>query len=233
MAIAVGDIHGCLNPLKKLIAALPPAEPLVFLGDYIDRGPDSAGVVRYLRGLAAQRPCRFLTGNHEDLMKEAIADRGSIDGWLINGGEATLSSYGVELDRWLREEDRGEFLRPDREFFDSLELFVEDEETIVVHAGIDPSIPDMARQKPEVLLWVRERFFLHTAAWQGKQIVFGHTPTLSLQLPPGEIIRKPHVFGIDTGCVYGGHLSALDMRTHKLYQAPSDFSYLTRRAQRN
>ena len=233
MAIAVGDIHGCLNPLKKLIAALPPGEPLVFLGDYIDRGPDSAGVVRYLRGLAAQRPCRFLKGNHEELMREATTDRGSIDLWLINGGEATLPSYGVELSRWLQEKDRGEFLRADREFYDSLELFVEDEETIFVHAGIDTSVPDMARQQPEVLLWVRERFFLNAAAWRGKQIVFGHTPTRSLHLPPGEIIRNHRVFGIDTGCVYGGHLTAMDMRTHELYQEPSDFSYLARRAQRH
>jgi serine/threonine protein phosphatase 1 len=223
MPIAIGDIHGCLSPLRLLVERLPAGETLIFLGDYIDRGPYSAGVIRYLRHLAKDRPCRFLKGNHEDLMENAIADAGEIDLWLANGGRATLASYGVDWREWSRQKDRGAFLGKDRPFFDPLEYYVEDEDSIFVHAGVDPHEPDLTKQKPQVLMWIREAFFLNSALWKGKQIFFGHTPTHSMGLLEGEIFHARRLYGIDTGCVYGGALTAIESRTHRIFQERSDF----------
>jgi serine/threonine protein phosphatase 1 len=225
MTIAIGDIHGCLAPLRLLVERLPAGETLVFLGDYVDRGPYSAGVIRYLRRLAKERPCRFLKGNHEDLMERAIADPGEIELWLVNGGGATLRSYGLEIGEWARSRDRSAFLGQDRDFIAGLELYVEDEDSIFVHAGVDPREPDMSRQKAQVLLWTREAFFRNAALWKGKQIFFGHTPTRIMGLPPGEIFHSRNLFGIDTGCVYGGALTAIDSRTHEVFQERSDYRY--------
>jgi serine/threonine protein phosphatase 1 len=223
MPFAIGDIHGCLSPLRLLVERLPAGEPLVFLGDYIDRGPHSAGVIRYLRRLAKDRPCRFLKGNHEDLMQTAIAEPDAIGAWLANGGGATLKSYGLDSREWASAPDRAAFLGQDRAFFDALELYVEDERSIFVHAGVDPHEPDLTKQKPRVLLWIREPFFRNAALWKGKQVFFGHTPTRSMGLPPGEIFQARRLYGIDTGCVYGGVLTAIDTRTHELFQERSDF----------
>ena len=225
MAIAIGDIHGCLAPLRRLVERLPEGEALIFLGDYIDRGPDPAAVVQFLKSLARRRPCRFLKGNHEDMMLRAVDSKEEISPWLWNGGAATLRSYGVEATVWKRSAHRGEILERDWEFYSSLELYIEDENTIFVHAGIDLQIPHMARQKPEVLLWIRERFFAAGHIWNGKEIIFGHTPTRFMGLPAGEIFKRPPLYGIDTGCVYGGMLTAIDSRRHTCYQEQSDFRY--------
>jgi serine/threonine protein phosphatase 1 len=225
MAIAVGDVHGCLVPLERLVRKLPAGEELVFLGDYIDRGPDSSGVVDFLARLAKTRSCRFLKGNHEDLMERAIEDPAHIPNWMYNGGNATLASYGVRMATWKQAPARGEFAARHRDFFASLATYHEDEHTIYVHAGVDPAIPEMERQSPEVLLWIRERFFRNADLWQGKQIIFGHTPTLLMGLADGEIFRADKLYGIDTGCVYGGCLTAIDSRTLTLYQEASDFRY--------
>jgi len=155
-------------------------------------------------------------------MHKAIADPGAIDLWLANGGVETLRSYGVEPRDWMRSRDRGEFLSRDRDFFDKLELWIEDGESIFVHAGLDPSQPDMSKQKAQVLLWIREPFFRNAALWNGKQVFFGHTPTRSMGLGASEIFRSRNLFGIDTGCVYGGMLTAIDSRTHEIFQERSD-----------
>jgi len=225
MPFAIGDIHGCLGPLRRLVERLPAEKPLVFLGDYVDRGPDSAAVLRYLQNLARERPCRLLKGNHEELMLNAIADAGAIDLWLVNGGGATLRSYGIEPGEWRAARDRGAFLTRDRPFLEALELYVEDEHTIFVHAGIDLAQPDMTRQKPRVLLWIREPFFRSRQPWTGKAIIFGHTPTFTMGLEPGEIFRHRGFRGIDTGCVYGGVLTAIDSDTQEIVQEPGDFRY--------
>ena len=221
MPIAIGDIHGCLRPLRRLLTRLPRDRELVFLGDYIDRGPDSAAVLTTLQSLAAQRPCRFLLGNHEQLLLDALQPGGEAGLWLINGGDATLASYGLTPQQWGRQADRGAFLGRHLDFIESLPTYHEDAQTIFVHAGIDTTSPDMVDQDPQVLLWIRERFFRRAGRWHGKQIVFGHTPTFTMGLPHEIIFHAGRVYGIDTGCVYGGWLTALDMDTHQLYQEPA------------
>lgn len=225
MAIAIGDIHGCLKPLQKLVSRLPESEELVFLGDYIDRGPDSAGVVDYLISLASRRSCRFLKGNHEEMMLNAISSSQKIVMWLFNGGEQTLKSYGVEPGTWVDREDRGRFLERHRDFMDGLEIYHEDQDNIFVHAGIDITISDMIRQETRVLLWVRESFVQRIEQWEGKLIVFGHTPTHTRGLKGKDIITAPRARGIDTGCCYGGYLTAYNSKTDELYQESSDFKF--------
>jgi len=220
MPIAIGDIHGCLEPLVRLVQRLPPHEELIFLGDYVDRGPHSDGVLHYLRRLARERPCRFLKGNHEELMLQAVRAPRHIPLWLANGGDATLRAYGEAPRAWSLAADRSAFLARDRAFLEALELYVEDDHTVFVHAGLDPRLSAMADQQPEVLLWIREAFFMRATDWHGKEIVFGHTPTLSMGLPPGDIFQRHGLYGIDTGCVYGGVLTALDARTHRIWQEP-------------
>jgi len=223
MPIAVGDIHGCLETLRRLIERLPEQEELIFLGDYIDRGPESAGVVQYLSVLAKRRPCRFLMGNHERLMMTAIVEPETTPQWLINGGAATLVSYGTTPREWARAAERRAFLGGHHEFYKNLEFYREDDDTIYVHAGIDVRVTEMRLQDPETLLWIREKFFSRAKEWSGKQVVFGHTPTLSMGLSGKTIFHRERFFGIDTGCVYGGYLTAWHSRTHELWQERSGF----------
>lgn len=225
MTIAIGDIHGCLEPLEKLVDKLPPEDELVFLGDYVDRGPQSAQVIDYIIELSKKRPCRCLMGNHELLMMKATQDDKAIPLWLYNGGDATLKSYRLSTGDWVDSKDRSALLPGFMEFFRTLALYHEDESAIYVHAGIDVSIKDMAEQESEVLLWAREKFFRNSDKWRGKPIVFGHTPTRSLGLDAGDIFKMGAFYGIDTGCVYGGHLTGIDTTTFEYYQEPYDLNY--------
>lgn len=102
MPIAIGDIHGCLNELERLVGMLPPTQELVFLGDYVDRGPQSAGVISYLEQLGRTRSCVMLRGNHEAMMNAAIKDTDQASFWFVNGGEATLDSFGQRAYQWQR-----------------------------------------------------------------------------------------------------------------------------------
>ncbi len=205
---AVGDSHGCSDRLAELHARIAEdveARPigrvlLVHLGDYVDRGPDSAGVVAMLRGPSPVPGAAVvnLVGNHEQMMIAALDPRAEeevIGFWLDNGGGATLESYGADprdLRSWeaVPEEDL-RFLRGLRA---SLPLGG----YIFVHAGIRPDLP-LDRQDPMDLAWIREPFL----SWPGRLpavVVHGHTPA-----DGPEVLH--HRIGIDTGAVFGGPLT--------------------------
>jgi serine/threonine protein phosphatase 1 len=196
---AIGDIHGSLRALSRLI---PECERdadgrpmrLVFIGDYIDRGPDSRGVVEYIMNLqsrlAANAIC--LMGNHEALALSAIDDLNT-ENWIFNGGDMTLRSYDVSSAPELPAAHVG-WLR-------SLRLAFDDGLRFFVHAGINPAKP-LDRQDRHDLLWIREPF-LYMQQDYGRLIVHGHTPTRT-GLPE---LRENRV-NIDTGAVYGGPLTA-------------------------
>jgi len=198
---AIGDIHGCYDRLKTLMEKIPidcSRDTLIFIGDYIDRGPHSAEVVDYLIQLKNRVPeVIFLKGNHEDMLDKFIngADRFT---YLLNGGQQTLDSY-------LTKSVQSEFfpIPPDHmAFFKSLRLFYETEEFIFVHAGLRPRVP-LESQNTEDLLWIRNKF-VSTKFDFGKRVIFGHTP---LKKP----LVEPNKIGIDTGAVYGNALTCVQL----------------------
>jgi serine/threonine protein phosphatase 1 len=200
LTYAFGDVHGCLDKLERLIAACRRHADgrdmtLVFLGDYIDRGPDSAGVVRLISTLQSQAPARVvpLMGNHE-AMALAVLDREMPErAWFLNGGLATLHSYGA---RAIADLPRAEL-----DWLRALRLSHDDGRRFFVHAGIDPQRP-LDAQSESALLWIRQPF-LDDERDYGRLIVHGHTP-----LPAGEPELRRNRLNLDTAAVFGGPLTA-------------------------
>ncbi len=208
---AVGDVHGCADRLEALHAAIaedlgrrPVAAPLVVhIGDYVDRGPDSAGVLaRLLAGpdLPAAVEVVNLMGNHERTMLDALeGDRAAGTDWLFQGGRPTLESYGVDPDgpreAWVPGLRAGHLA-----FLRSLALHRSEGGYLFVHAGIRPGVT-LADQTPEDLLRIRQPF-LYTEQDLGAVVVHGHTP---VKTP----VVRPNRIAIDTGAVFGGALTAV------------------------
>ncbi len=215
---AIGDIHGCLEPLHKLHALIqehaakqPPAENVVvYLGDYVDRGPDSCGVI----DLLLAEPLTgfehvYLKGNHEDSLCRFLANGLYGPQWVAYGGDATLYSYGVrpplpqsdtaELQR-IREDFAQRLPRDHVEFFEGLRLAHFEGDYAFVHAGVRPGVA-FDRQVPEDLLWIRDEF-LRSDVDFGKIVVHGHSIT---EVPT----TRRNRIGIDTGAFASGRLTCL------------------------
>lgn len=197
---AVGDIHGSLAKLQELVARCEQrarGAPLtfVFLGDYIDRGADSAGVVRYLMELQSRlgRYMVALKGNHEGMVIDVCDGVSPESYWRDQGGEATLRSYGIGRAQDLPEANLN--------WFRSLPLRYDDGRRFYVHAGVDPLLPLDAQREPD-LIWIREPFLSDRRDY-GRLIVHGHTP-----VETGEPDLRPNRLNLDTGAVFGGPLSA-------------------------
>jgi len=242
---AIGDIHGDLAALTRLFARLPPLGPddtVVFLGDYIDRGPDSAGVVAWVRALAASGPARVvaLRGNHEDAWLQ-VADRGWPEFILprnngcfecyrsFTGGSQPVGDEFTPPDE-MKAMLTGTFFPPDvLAWMRALPFYFEDEHAIYVHAGIKRGpngFPHPAQvTPPRALLWLRDHdFFMH---YRGKLVVFGHTTTrtlpheLSTYTPddPADLWAGPACVGLDTGAGKGGFLTAFELPARVVYES--------------
>ncbi|MGA3141252.1 MAG: metallophosphoesterase family protein [Xanthobacteraceae bacterium] len=200
LVCAVGDIHGSLAKLRELVERcekFAAGAPLtfVFLGDYVDRGPDSAGVVRYLMELQSRRGERLvaLKGNHEAVVLDVCDGVCAADLWLSQGGDATLRSY-----RAARAQDLPETVL---RWFRSLPLSYDDGRRFFVHAGVNPQLPLEAQDERD-LIWIREPF-LSARRDYGRLIVHGHTP-----LETGQPDLRANRLNLDTGAVFGGPLTA-------------------------
>ncbi len=210
---AIGDLHGCPDELEVLLDALAPGEgdTVVFLGDYVDRGPAVRKLVDRLLTLRDEAFASvFLRGNHEDMLLSYLGISGRHgDVYLENGGGMTLASYGIPPGT---PGPKGAPLLPPEhvEFFRRCRLQYVVGPYLFVHAGIRPGVT-LEDQEEEDLLWIREEFFLRPHALP-YTVVFGHTPTREAR------IDLPYRIGLDTGLVYGNKLSCLDVERRRLVQ---------------
>jgi serine/threonine protein phosphatase 1 len=245
---AIGDIHGELPPLLRILERLPPLDErdtLVFVGDYIDRGNESKQVVDYVRRLPRRTPAKVicLRGNHEDAWLRVL-EKGWPEFVLIatNGCRPTMESFTGRIlseDGDMPSPDdlrtllSGAFFPPDViEWMKALRYYYEDEHAIYVHAGLakgpsgylHPRDAEDSRAKAQ-LLWCRDKEFVKT--YRGKRVVFGHTmtnclpPELSSYTPedPDDIWIGPSVIGLDTGCGKGGFLTAIELPAMRVYES--------------
>jgi serine/threonine protein phosphatase 1 len=211
----VGDIHGCLDELTRLLENLPlePTDRVVFLGDYVDRGGDSKGVVSYL--IDWQRKGKqeviFLKGNHEDMFLSYLGLPGRHgDMFLFNGGGATLTSYGISPRNRSPKEALSMLPANHVEFFKGLRTYYLMEPFLCVHAGVHPLKP-LAQQTEEELLWIRDQFIVNQHGLP-YTVLFGHTPHREV------LFHLPYKIGLDTGLVYGYDLSCLEVHEKVLFQ---------------
>lgn len=210
---AIGDIHGCRSKLETLIPRIGidgDNDTLVFIGDYIDRGPDSKGVIDLVLDLREKlRTVICLKGNHEQMFLEYVCHNMDEDFYLFNGGDATIASYGYRATPEGMELNVPE---SHMDFFNSLPLWYETDAYIFVHAGLRDRVL-LEDQDAHDLLWVRYEFIRSSYDF-GKTVVFGHTP-----VSHAEPLFLPGRIGIDTGAVYGGPLTCVELPLQKVYQA--------------
>lgn len=211
---AVGDVHGRLDCLMLMeamiaddIAARPIANPVVIhLGDYIDRGPDSHGVIETL-SMAATPARHHLLGNHERFLLDALDNPARLEGWSAVGGLAALRSYGVDPGPLLRGRDPGPVADALREampphhlaFLRRLDLMLVVGDYCFVHAGLRPGVA-LERQEADDVIWLRDEFLNHRGSF-GHVVVHGHTA-----VPEAEI--HPNRINLDSGAYASGRLSA-------------------------
>jgi serine/threonine protein phosphatase 1 len=206
--IAIGDVHGCRVALDTLLDEIAPGpdDIVVTLGDYVDRGPDSRGVVDRLIELGKQTRWIGILGNHEQMMLDVIRRGEPHHNWLRYGAVETLDSYGFDgnLDFLPPEHDR---------FFDSLGDYFMHGDYFFTHAAYDPETP-LEHQSPDMLRWYSLLEGLPAPHQNGKTAVVGHTAHRD-----GEILDVGHLICIDTYCYGGGWLTAVDLHSRKLWQA--------------
>ncbi len=203
--IAIGDIHGCSNALAALIEAIAPSpdDTIITLGDYVDRGIDSKGVIELLIRLADV--CRLIPilGNHDEMMLHAKDGRGDLKFWLACGGDAALDSYGSI--RGLESIPSAHF-----RFLAECLPYVEIDTHFFVHANYKPELP-LDRQHGETIRWLSLRDFVPGPHCSGKIAVVGHTPQ-------PDVLDLGHLICLDTGCCNGGWLTAMELPSGGIWQ---------------
>ena len=199
--IVIGDIHGCLDMVKRLIDKIdwqPDKDRLIFLGDYIDRGENSKGVVDFILALTrCSSRVECLIGNHEALFLDYLNGRDRRL-FLSNGGWLTVEGYLAE-----KSEEDGPLVPPDHmSFYLSLKTYIELEDYYIVHAGFKPGVTIKDQQQTD-MIWIRDQF-IYTNYDFGKRVIFGHTPF-------DEPFIMENKIGLDTGAVYGNRLTCLEL----------------------
>lgn len=211
---AIGDIHGRADLLDRLhdqidadLATAPEKTVIVYLGDYVDRGADSHGVIeRLTRSRFSHVETVALLGNHEDMLLQFMDAPYGASLWLSNGGDATLASYKVKVpasfDDFLLTQRAllGAMPRHHKQFLGSLSEQVQYGDYLFVHAGIRPGLP-LDRQSRESMIWIRD-VFLNSEVDHGLIVVHGHTIV-------HEVEWRPNRIGVDTGAYTTGRLTAL------------------------
>lgn len=227
--IAIGDIHGCVTAFSALLNAISitPNDTVVTLGDYVDRGPDSHGVVKRLLQLKSECSLVALRGNHESMLLDALNSDFAARFWLQCGGTATLTSYMAVQDQTNTREiaegtteetpsafsiDTSVIVSSHVEFFRSCTLAYETDEHLFLHGNYDPKLP-IDEQDEACLLWQHLQQ-IPAPHISGKTVFVGHTPQTS-----GEVLDAGHLVCLDTYCFGGGWLTAMDVHSRKVWQA--------------
>jgi serine/threonine protein phosphatase 1 len=204
--IAIGDIHGCAIALAKLIEAVAPRpeDIVVPLGDYVDRGIDSRGVIDQLISLADRCQLVPILGNHEEMLLHASADVWSFQFWMRCGGKVCLDSYGSTGDIELVPASHLAFLKSCRTYFET-------EQHFFVHANYKPDVP-LKRLDIFTLYWCSLRDYVPPMRHcSGKVAIVGHTPQ-------PEVLDLGYLKCLDTGCCNGGWLTAMDVNSGQIWQ---------------
>ncbi|MBF2015665.1 MAG: serine/threonine protein phosphatase [Rivularia sp. T60_A2020_040] len=210
--IVIGDVHGHYQGLMQLLDSIAPTaeDQVYFLGDLIDRGPQSSQVVDFVKDNSY--PC--LLGNHEHMLVKILTDKNasstSVQGWLYGGGQATLASY-----------ENGKISQEHLEWFQNLPLYLDLGDIFLVHAGIDPS-KTIEEQSAEEFCWIRDKFHsIQKPYFLDKVIIVGHTITFTFPgILPGKIARGAGWLDLDTGAYHprSGWLSAFDVTNRLIHQ---------------
>ena len=210
--IAIGDVHGCAAALDALLSAIAPKpdDTIVTLGDYVNRGPASRGVLDRLIALRSQCHVVSILGNHDQLFLECLTGRDRLKSmWLRMGGEATLASYGTKRDMSAVPKAHVDFLKDCRNYYET-------DTHIFLHANYDAKLP-MDRQPLETLRWDSLRDTIPRAHFSGKTVITGHSSQKS-----GEILDLGYLKCIDTYCYGGGWLTGLDVNSGMTWQFNRD-----------
>lgn len=211
--IVIGDVHGHYEGLMTLLSAIAPTsdDQLYFLGDLIDRGPQSAQVVNFVKD--NNYPC--LLGNHEQMLLNILSNGGvptpTMQAWLYGGGQATVASY-----------QEATIPQDHLDWFKALPTYLDLGNVWLTHAGVDPSLP-LAEQTSEQFCWIREEFHsIEQPYFPDKLIIIGHTITFTLPgVSPGYLAQGRGWLDIDTGAYHprSGWLTGLDITNNLVYQA--------------
>lgn len=214
--LLISDIHGELNMFEEMLQKVqynPEEDQLVLVGDYVDRGPNSRGVLNKVMELKAEGAI-VLRGNHDDMLVAAAEnEENAWKRWWKNGAIPTLKSYDETIEEQVVP-DTDEFKRH-VEFIKNLDYYHETEDYIFVHGGVDPETP-LTETDPYVLVWIRDKF--HNGYAGEKTVVFGHTPTPNLhddEEKSDVFFGENNIIGIDGGAVYGGQLNCLELPSKK------------------
>lgn len=205
---AIGDLHGCARALADVLRQIDPqpADTIVTLGDYVNRGPDTRGVIEQLLAIRGRCVLVALLGNHDEVLLDVLDGRADIARLLHAGGQQTIDSYrpGGSLADMPRE--HVEFLRACR-------MYYECETHLFAHGNYDPIRP-AAETDGATLTWKRLEPPYPAPHYSGRRVIVGHTAQRSYQ-----VLDLGHVVCIDTGCCYGGVLTAINVATNELIQA--------------
>ena len=215
--LAIGDIHGHFERFHSAYAKMhfePADDLLVFLGDYIDRGPSVRRTLEFVMKLAVEKNVVLLRGNHEQMMLDYFFGGATGESWLMNGGKETMA----ELLAWEKESP-GAVARV-LAFLRGLPLSHSIEQDgqryFFAHAGVRPGIA-LEKQRAEDLLWIREEFYRHYAG--DAIVVAGHTPTLFLDAKAKPLFINKRIILVDTGSYFpDGHISIVDVLSRRFWQ---------------
>lgn len=221
--LAISDIHGELEKWESLLAQVkydPAKDQLILLGDYVDRGTSSKGVLEKVMQLH-EKGAIVLLGNHDHMMiKSFEQDPVFIERWFRNGGQKTLASYGHPASELANGAPESLELSPILEehiaFLRRLNCYYETDDYIFVHGGVHPTTP-VCDTDPYTLMWIRSEF--HDGYQGEKTVVFGHTPTENFHGEGNHDVYfgSNNIIGIDGGAVFGGRLNCLELPSKKVY----------------